>query len=170
MYTTCVNVILSIVSSLFYCPGFSKVSPLVFHFSGIWEIWISYSRHMSMDPSTLYNSIPTRDKSYPKLLAKEKEELEWQNHKISWSYRSIKNRKTENAWLLVPYSTKANHFCELRRQQIQTYEPWTITEEICFCWIWYKEPGVFCLSVSDRSVVLEYRMSLIFVPLPFVPE
>ena len=26
------------------------------------------------------------------------------------------------------------------------------TEMICFCWIWYKEPGVFCLSVSDRSV------------------
>ena len=25
------------------------------------------------------------------------------------------------------------------------------TEVICFCWIWYKEPGVFCLSVSDRS-------------------
>ena len=23
---------------------------------------------------------------------------------------------------------------------------------ICFPWIWYKEPGVFCLSVSDRCV------------------
>ena len=26
------------------------------------------------------------------------------------------------------------------------------TEVICFCWICYKKPGVFCLSVSDRSV------------------
>ena len=31
------------------------------------------------------------------------------------------------------------------------------TKVICFCWIWYKEPGVFCLSVSDGSVV---RMAL----------
>ena len=38
-------------------------------------------------------------------------------------YRSARNRKTENSWLLVPYSIKANRFCELRRQKIQTYEP-----------------------------------------------
>ena len=27
------------------------------------------------------------------------------------------------------------------------------TEAICFYWTWYKEPGVFCLSISDRSVI-----------------
>ena len=31
------------------------------------------------------------------------------------------------------------------------------TEATCFYWIWYKEPGVFCLSVSDRSVVKCYK-------------
>ena len=29
-----------------------------------------------------------------------------------------------------------------------------LTEAICFYWIWYKEPWVFCLSISGRSVVL----------------
>ena len=28
-------------------------------------------------------------------------------------YQKQKDRKTENSWLLVPYLTKANHFCEL---------------------------------------------------------
>ena len=28
-----------------------------------------------------------------------------------WTYRSIRNRKTENSWY-VPYSIKANLFCE----------------------------------------------------------
>ena len=41
---------------------------------------------------------------------------------VGHAYRSAKNRKTENSWLLVPYSIKANHFFELRRQNIQTYE------------------------------------------------
>ena len=31
-----------------------------------------------------------------------------------------RNRKRENSWLLAPYSIKANHFCELKRQ---TFEP-----------------------------------------------
>ena len=39
------------------------------------------------------------------------------------TYRSAKDRKIENSWLLEPYSTKANHFCELRRQKVQTHEP-----------------------------------------------
>ena len=41
----------------------------------------------------------------------------------SLNYISARNRKTENSWLLVPYSIKANHFCESIRQKIQTYEP-----------------------------------------------
>ena len=47
-------------------------------------------------------------------------------------YRSVKNRKTENSWLLVPCSTKANCFCELRRQKIQTYEPCCSKERFAF--------------------------------------
>ena len=89
------------------------------------------------------------------------------------NYRSIRNRKTENSWLLVPYSTKANLYSAT----------WFIclnflysqfTEVIWFCWIWYKEPGVFCLSVSDRSVDFNLQLSItIFLevelcaPLPY---
>ena len=47
-------------------------------------------------------------------------------------YRSAKNRKTENSWLLVPYSIKANLFCE----QHDSY--------VCF----------FCLLNSQKHLLL----------------
>ena len=66
------------------------------------------------------------------------------------AYRSIRNRWTENSWLLVPYSTKANHFCELRRQKIQTYEPCSSTKRFAFVEYGTRSQE---FSVSDRSVV-----------------
>ena len=48
------------------------------------------------------------------------------------NYRSIRNRKTENSWLLVPYSTKANHFCEVKRMNIQIYEPCSSQKRLAF--------------------------------------
>ena len=58
----------------------------------------------------------------------------------------------------------------LRIEKTKNTNIWTIklTEAICFYWIWHSELGVFCLSVSGRSVdhketFLEFHIVIIFL-------
>ena len=59
------------------------------------------------------------------------------------TYRSIRNRKTENPWLPVPYSIKASCFCELGRQKRQSYEPCSSQK-----WFAFVEYGTRCQEFS----------------------
>ena len=84
--------------------------------------------------------------------------------KVSRYYRSIRNRKTENSWLLVPYSTKANIFWFMDTWFIcLNFLSFSIHRSDLLFSIWYQEAGVFCLSVSDRSVDTD-TFAILFSP------
>ena len=75
----------------------------------------------------------------------------YHHEKKARNYRSVRNRKTENSWLLVPYSTKANHFCELHGSHVCPFCLLNSQKQLAF--IEYgSRSQEFSVFVSDRSV------------------
>ena len=68
------------------------------------------------------------------------------------TYRSARNRKTENSRLLVPYSIKANCFCELHGSYVSShFLSSQFTEVICFYWIWYNRGVKLILAQGQKN-------------------
>ena len=79
-----------------------------------------------------------------------------------WGNTHIDLSKTEDRKLLAPCTifNKIKYLLWATQFICSKFLSSQFTEVICFYWIWYKEPGVFCLSVSDRSVVWPLKCML----------